>query len=529
MQEKRAKIDLPFNIQPEIVARYGLGGLLTGGALASALNLVHMLRELSRQRAEKVPTETDESTLVLTLPPGRKAAAAKPAPYAPAKGKYITDGNVGDYDAHEPPPSTGPVNPELGIVNKKSLPITVKRRAVLTNKTMKGKRRQGPRESGQFGVKTANWPTLTAALLAMGAGGGLGYSLIDKLYEIRRLKAGEKELDTARQEYLDLLAKDKEAGFNELFTIPQEKLALFGDKKRTFGMIDLPLGLAALAFILGTGGSAYLTKRILDQLGAKKPPKGVQPAVKRIVFRSTPGEEGTNLSEEIGPEEEPKVAESIEELEKAQEADEVFDAALGTYLDIMSGAPAVTGTDAVKAKLAEIGETPASLIKTAATDFDSLIATLQANPKLRQLMQGAMMESHPIIKHFKWATKLPVLQQIADAMMYKKINQIFKPATPAAPKTAEELGFQQLCKQAGILAPRLADIAASFYGSTLASQVGDEDESKTVPEVSPEERARELLGRLRLAAEDKPAAEFVMRNKAAIIKILKRLAAEGKI
>jgi len=50
-----------------------------------------------------------------------------------------------------------------------------------------------------------------------------------------------------------------------------------------------------------------------------------------------------------------------------------------------------------------------------------------------------------------------------------------------------------------------------------------------VPEVSPEERARELLGRLRLAAEDKPAAEFVMRNKAAIIKILKRLAAEGKI
>lgn len=511
-------MQLPFNIDPKVVARYGLGGLLTGGATAAALNLVHMIRELSRQRAAKEPTETDESTLVLTLPGQKVGAAARPA-YTP----YITDGNVGEYSVCEPPASTGPVNPELGIVNNKNLPVSVKRQGGTVSKSMRGKRRQGPRESGQFGVKTANWPTLTAALLAMGAGGAVGYSLIDKLYEMRRLKASERELTTARQEYLDLLAKDKEAAVNDLFALPVEKLALFGDRKKTFGMIDFPLGLAALAFLLGTGGSAYLTKRILDQLGAKKEPKGVQPAVKRIIFRSEPGAGDAVL------EGEPKAAESIDELEKAQEADEVFDAALGVYMDIMSGEPAVLADKAVVAKLAETGETPAGFAKSAAADFDTLMATLQANPQLRQLLQGALMESHPIVKHFKWATKIPGLQQIADAMLYKKVHQIFKPATPAAPKTASELKWQELCKQAGILAPRLADIAASFYGSTLASKIDEEPDAVAAKPEDPEERARKLLGGLRLLAQDMPSAQFIMRNKAVIVKILKQLAAEGKI
>ena len=158
------------------------------------------------------------------------------------------------------------------------------------------------------------------------------------------------------------------------------------------------------------------------------------------------------------------------------------------------------------------------------------MATLQANPKLRQLLQGALMESHPIIKHFKWATKIPGLQQVADTMLYKKIHQIFKPATPAVPKTAAELECQELCKQAaGILAPRLADIAASFYGSTLASKIDDEPAAAAAKPESPEDRARKLLGNLRLLAKDLPSAQFIMRNKAVIVKILKRLAEEGKI
>jgi hypothetical protein len=509
---------LPMNIRPDTVARFGLGGLLTGGAAASALNLVHMIKEMSRRREEaQGPTETDESTLVLTLPQQKTASKRRPwsgraQGSTPHKDSYITDGNVGDYNASDPPASEGKVNPEDGITNADSDPTKIKKvEGPNETSTVSKKRRQVRYPSGSYGIKTANWPTLTAALLASGAGGALGYRLVDKVFEVKRIKNKEKELEGARQEYLDMLAGDKTASLDELFAVPMDKEA----QRRNFGVIDMPLGIAALAFLLGSGGSAYITKRILDNMEAGGAPKIKKPAVKRIVFRTseTPAEGDTD----------------VEELKAAQAADEVFDAALGVYLDICSGEPKVLGNEKVAQALSQAGLSPAGIIPQNSTDFDRLLMTLEANPKLRQLMQGAMLDTHPIAKHFKWAFKLPGLSNIADQSLYRQVHKAFKPGE----KAAEDQKFQDLCKEAGIFGPSFADVAASFYGSTLAEKIkGEQPEAEQEApeeESDPEVRARSILGDLQISADDPSAAQFVLKNKKKIAMILQRLAEEGKI
>jgi hypothetical protein len=155
--------------------------------------------------------------------------------------------------------------------------------------------------------------------------------------------------------------------------------------------------------------------------------------------------------------------------------------------------------------------------------------TLEANPKLRQLMQGAMLENHPIARYFKWAFKLPGLQGVADRRLYSQVAQAFRPDLA---KTSEDLKFAELCKEANIFGPSLADVAASFYGSTLAAKVDKEEGGETAEageEGDPEERARTILGDLQISADDPAAAQFVLRNRKKIAAILQRLVEEGKI
>lgn len=512
--QKAAKTELPFDIQPETVARYGLGGLLTGGAVASALNLVKLLRDMSQQRQEDPATETDEGTIVLTLPQKSAAQRSRAKGSTPWKDSYTNDGNIGDYNASEPPSSTGRVNPERGIENKSSDPTAVQKTTGPEERTTGTNRRQLRHPEGEFGIKTANWPTLTASLLSVGAGGLLGYRLVDKLFEVKRIKSKERELEEAKREYLDMLADQGEkTSFDELFDIPMDKQALFGDKRKTFSLIDMPLGIAALAFLLGSGGSAYITKRILDKMEEeKRKPDRPKPAVKRIVFRAG------------GPEGEP----GMDELKEAQVADEVFDAALGVYLDVQSGDPQVLGNEKVAAEMEKVGVDAEQMLPGPDSDLGTLLATLQANPELRQVMQGAMLESHPLARHFKWAFKLPGISGMADQALYQKVLQAFRPG----PKTAEAARFEGMCKEAGIFSPQLADIAASFYGSTLAGRMSEEEKAELKEELTeedPEERVRKLLSDLQISAEDPQAAAFVLENREKILQLLRQMAADEKI
>lgn len=533
---------LPLGIKAETVARYLAGGTLAGAGTAAAINLVQLIKEMDRRRAEAhQPSETDEGTIVLTLPKradtslsyaGPPSRFILPAYGAQPAGSVKTDGNVGYENVSEPPASRGRVNPEQGMAVdasprqiktgkiEKSVPVTVK----------PGKARPQLRHhTGTFGnsVKQGNWPTLTLSMLAAGGGGGLGYLLVDKIYENRRLKQKQQELETARTEYLDQLSQKQSTVLEK------------GAREQTFNLIDLPLGVAALALILGSGGTAYFTKKILEESDKAQLPKVPKPQVKRIIFQSPPGQS------EIG------------EAKAAQDQSEVFDAALGIFCDIVSGEPRVLGHEKVAAHYAKHGGDPADLVKLAVSDFDKLLATLQApeNRPLRQLLVRAGMEQHPVLKHFRWSAKLPVLEGMADRKLYELVTKAFQPGTPAAFKNAMAhvlAGVHpELLKEAGILSslsPNLASIMASFYGSTLAKKV-DKDEPAAPTETpeavagepaaagtpvatavaDPEDRARQVLEDLEVDAADPAAADFVVKNQAKIQRLLRRMAREGKL
>jgi len=563
-------VQTPFNVRPETVGRYALGGLAGGAGVAAALNLVHMLKRLSADRKQKDPTETDEGTIVLTLPkradspeesgvndpgvyPGEdysRIEGDKPEPGDEEEGVQFDDnypvksgaktkevelssGTEGvaaldrqigvthpivsmepiksAHDAlmamkraaapvleeegvkHEDLPTDGqleesPSPEERGVVENKMAPTG---RSVsleqIRRQLMRNTKGQLRHPDGKYGMKTqtkkGNWQTLTASMLAGGAGGALGYRLVDKIYEIKRVKDKEHQLRTAKKEYLDQLQgsgaiKDAAEGH------------------RTFNTLDYPLGLGMLALLLGGGATAYLTKKVLDQqfngdaAGAPKPPQ-----LRKIVFRAG-GE-----------------AQKAASAEDSELAHDLFKAALPIYLDICSGEPGVLGDEKVAACLDKCDLEPQDLYKMAASDYNRLLATLEGNPELRRTMQRAAMERHPLLRYFQWAVGLPGLSHIADRKLYENV--------------AHSLGPVPTIKQS--FGPDIGQIMSSFYGSELAERAGGKKEEVEEEEKEDPDRAGKLLSQLQIVGEGPDATQFIDNNQDVIKKLLAQLANTGRI
>lgn len=481
--------ELPFNIDPATVTRFGLGGALTGAGLASALSLAHMIRQANKERKEQQSDVTDEGTIVLTLP---KRASSLPAELGVQYDKVPEaeeDKNRRDKSEHTVEnPRRMATSPKAGKKKKSGKKV---RKDSPRMATMESRKNQLRYTDGRFGMKTANWPTLTTSLLAAGSGGVLGYKLIDKIYEARRLREREKELEQARQEYLDMLKGA--SPLDDVFSIPAEKTA----RKRSFSPVDYPMGLMALAAILGGGGTAYLTKRILDQYNPDMEVPS-DPKLNRIVFRT----EGASKTAS----------------EQGRTVQASFEASLGVYLDVVQGEQNVlAGEDVVKAA-SDAGVTAAELYKSAGEDYGRLMATLEANPDLRNLIQRATMEQHPILKYFKWSAKLPGIRGVLDDKLYNRVEQSILP---------------QATKTAGLLpTPDLKAIMSSFYGSELAertspaaSKDSKEEEQKKRESADPSIK----LKNMQLVADDPEAMEFIQQNREAILKALQNMSATGQL
>jgi hypothetical protein len=492
---------LPFNVRPDTVGRYALGGALTGAGVAAALNLAHMLKRLSAERSQaKDPTETDEGTIVLTLPKRAESAADIHQLLRNQQERHYPKSVHEEFGVeHEEMPTDGQedtaMSPEeRGAVQKSMAPTgrAVKEEETI-RRTMRNTKGQLRHPDGQYGMKTqvkrGNWQTLTASLLAAGGGGYIGYRLVDKIYEIKRIKDKEKQLQSAQQEYLDKLQKNpadvKEAQ----------------ERHRTFNTLDYPMGLGVLALLLGGGATAFVTKKILDQMTEEQDLPGAKPPqLQKIVFRS--GGESQ------------KAASADNDL-----AHGLFKAALPIYMDICAGEPAVLGDEKVAACLDECEVGAADLYKMATSDYVTLLSTLQANPELRRTIQRAAMEKHPLLRYFQWAVGLPGISDIADRKLYHGVQQHL------GPKVAEE-------KDAALgLLPEVGSIMSSFYGSELAERAGRKKEEKeeATEEKEDPNRADTLLSKLQIVGEGEEADQFIQQNQAAIKQLLERLAKTGKI
>lgn len=453
----------PENVRWPTVGRWAAGGALTGASAASLLSLLHMLRQAAdekKQQADRM--RTSEDTIVLTLPRPRTKSAADAT-----------------KDMSEPVDGKN-IKPRIeGQVNK------------VKKLTAKGQLRHF---DGQFGskgaTKQANWQTLTAAIVAALGSGALSYSLIDKLYTGRRLNEKRRMADQARMEYMDMLRPKTAA-------------------QRSFNTLDYPLAAAMLSLMLGAGGTAYLTKRILDEYAQDTARQGkdpMAPQVRRIVFKTAEADSDPEIVSE-------KVA-----------------ALVGIYLDICSGKPSVLGDEKCAKALADAGLDAAGVYKMAAyqDDYASLLATLEANPKLRQLIQRVAAEKHPILGRAKWLLNMPGVKGRADRELYSAVDKALGPSSLKAASAEKQAKMPLVSGAPGLL-------SASILGSEIAESAAERGKAKALrrsrleKRVTPEERADQVLQELTVATTDPNAAAFVEANGPALKILLKELALAGRI
>jgi hypothetical protein len=484
------------------VTRHALSGAAFGGGAAALVNLVHMLNKMREARAKALkPTEIDENTIVLTLPPKRAEI----------------------NDAHTKVKSVeGPESADF-VLNRKS-----------GQSRRMGSMQFGPRlcSTEKQAGESHGWPTLTASSLAALGGGVGGYMLVNKLYEMHRERRLQQELSAAKKEYMDLLSGNAVKGASCIenafgWQVP-------GDEKQagsTFGLLNYPLSWMALLSILGAGATGYITKRVLDEQFRAVQDKSLDiPKVKRIVFRSAPATD--------------------QDPEKVATADdsEAIMGGLMVMMDRVSGTHRFTGSPELKPVLEKIGMTKEALVKEA-NDWDMLYNHLEQAPDLRKALYGLYTRytSNPVTGFFKrLALNIPAVQRKADRRLYSMLdtirNQVPRggmrwtqqvPNTYMQPKVAQDA----TSKTSPLVALALA---SGVLGRTVSQ--GLTDHERTPEEMAQliasaqeqaDERRRMLDTKVQddvqVAGADPKAKKYVIKNRAAIQALVKRLAAEGQV
>jgi hypothetical protein len=460
---------LALDFDPPAIGRFALGGALTGASSAALLNLVRMLRDMRQEQVDaNKPEDTDENTIVLTLP-----------------GK------------------------EAEVVTDKPTTVTTTKPAVTTS-TSTGPGSQYRRPAGTFGNKTATaWPTLTVGVLA-GLGGIVGGAhLVNRIYQKRRERELQGDLEAARQEYLDALTGDKTAeAFDQLLGLDG-----FSKEASITGMLNVPLAASAIMAILGAGGAGYVTKRILDEKLLEKQDKGMDiPRAQRIVFRSQPQlEDGVPISSDDD--------DDGDEKDKEASAQDIslIKAAVCVMVDALDAEPRILNTPYVKEACAEAGVDQEALLK-AAQDIDSLVQYLQqmreTNPELQKMIVRAGMEQHPMLKHFRWATDIPGVTDF----MYRRGSKKLIP------------------KVQGILGPEKVaafPLLSSIVGSSIAENAGRDDTAERVVALqeakSRQKQPKEEAETIDILGDDPAAEEYVDENRERIIALLEQLVRQGKL
>jgi hypothetical protein len=258
--------------------------------------------------------------------------------------------------------------------------------------------------------KQANDPPTFALSMLAGIGGATGgYALIRKLYQQQLLKDIKRKEEAART-----------AVMNEMMA----------PKTAQFSAADAGLGTAYLLALLGTGGSAYVTKKILDErFRAADREKYEPPKVNRIVFRSQPVDDPSELPED-------------EKVASAEDIDAVRTLFVLHMMKASDDFSVLDDTEVQKAA-AETGLTKQAQIDLASMpEVMKAIAPLLQNEKFRRTLQRAYLaDKHPMLsKLFGWALDLPIVRNIVDSMMYKRLGMT-PPSAGGAEQNAGGTGY----------------------------------------------------------------------------------------
>lgn len=498
-----------------------LSGILGGAGVGAAAGLLRTYRSMR----EKKTTDTDDKTIVLTLP-----------------AKEAADGYTGMRDAvpgeHKVTAKGGTQFRDRGRYSKR-ISKDPDSTTAIEKKADQGN--PGPNSVGTVVLNT----------LGLAAGGLMSYEVVSRLFDAMEERRLKRKLRAAQQAYVDAMSgvsKRAEAVLKVLDPVehvvvrePLEKSAdIFGSltdmlPDSVTNTVRYPTAAYILALLAGTGATAYITKKVMDREFPEEKLKEDLNKPTRIVFRTAGGK--------------PALLEGPAGTEKQASADTcaALTAMLPIYMDIVEGKPNRT-LAAPYVKIAEsAGTDPAGLMKMAQLDMSAAYKTVLRDPRaLWEILKGTRFGLD-----FNKANAVGVLRRTRPETYRRAVDAaidshfaggpgdgIFRKGWNSIARTAVK-GFAGLggrdwlvnraVKSAGLLGiPDTGDVLAALASSdkTEDNALTPVDERAVLKQVKARLKGRRGVS---IEAQDAVAARYIRKNKAAVRKVLARLNARGVI
>ena len=492
-----------------------LSGILGGAGVASAANLLRSYREMRKP----VKKETDDDTIVLTLP--GKAAEAGCSGYDGMKGakpgetKVVSTARSGTQQMRE----AGKFGKRLGKPQQEKEGV----------KCADGN--PGPNSVG----------SIVANALGVTAGGLLSYEAVSRMFDAMNERRLKRKLRAAQQAYVDAMAgASKRAEVIESIFAPVEHALCKGPLEKAAGILDMlpdpaanavryPTALYLLGLLAGTGATAYVTKKVMDKHFPEEKLKNDINRPTRIVFR-TAGEEPSLLEGEEG-----------KEKQASAETCAAIVAMLPIYMDVVEGAPNRT-LAAPYVKIAQAAGTDAAgLMKMAQKDMPSVRKVVMSDPKaVWAILKGtkfglnysklnaahALRDAAP--DTYRKAVDAAIDAHFAGGPNDGLVRRAWNGIARAGAKTVASLGGRDMLVDRALKAASVEDLVTSAFTpeEEAAGQREQVDEETVASRVKSRLRRRRGIA---IEAADPKAARYVRVNKEAIRRLVARLNAQGSL
>lgn len=489
-----------------------LAGVLGGAGVSSAASLLRSYREMRKPK----PGDTDDETIVLTLP--NKAAsdgytAMRDA--KPGESKVVSTAKCGTQQMRV-----------AGKFGKK-----IERKQDCQEAVKKADGNPGRNSVG----------TIVANTIGLTAGGLLAYDAVSRLFDAMQERRLKRKLEAAQQAYVNVMAgASKRAEMVSSVFAPVERVLGDAGLDKKAGVLDIfpdtisngvryPAAAYILALLAGTGATAYVTKKVMDkQFPEEKLKKDINSPT-RIVFRTA----GT-----------PSLLEGEKGNEKKASAETcaAITAMLPIYMDIVEGAPNRTLAEPYVKIAAAAGTDAAGLMKMAGEDAQSVYGVILRDPKaVWAIMKGtkfgldfsklnaahALRDARP--ETYRRAVDAAIDANFAGGPNDGFVRRAWNGMARMGTKALTRLGARDLIVDHALKSASVEDLVTSAF--TPEDDVGGDPAENTNAEIVADKVKSRLSRRraLSIEAADPTAAKYVQANKDAIRRLLARLNAKGSL
>ena len=490
-----------------------LAGVLGGAGVSSAANLLRSYREMRKPK----PSDTDDETIVLTLP--NKAAsdgytAMRDA--KPGESKVVSTAKCGTQQMRV-----------AGKFGKK-----IERKPDCQEAVKKADGNPGRNSVG----------TIVANTIGLTAGGLLAYDAVSRLFDAMQERRLKRKLEAAQQAYVNAMSgASKRAEMVSSVFAPVERVLGDAGLDKKAGVLDIfpdtisngvryPAAAYILALLAGTGATAYVTKKVMDKQFPEEKIRRDINSPTRIVFR-TAGETPTLLEGEKG-----------KEKKASAETCAAITAMLPIYMDIVEGAPNRTLAEPYVKIAAASGTDEAGLMKMAQEDMSGVYKVIMSDPKaVWAIMKGtkfglnfsklnaahALRDERP--ETYKRAVDTAIDARYANGPNAGFMRRMWNGVARTGTKAMTRLGARDFIVDRALKSASVEDLVASAF---TADEEPSADPIASMNEEIIATRAKNRLRRRRglsIEAADPNAAKYIQANKAAIRKLVARLNAKGSL